>query len=291
MTATSFGDETAVAVPGHAGVPATRTFPIVRLPVGPLPRARSRRPARPVVPAGPLFPDAPAFFPWLSARFAPGEGTLWIGPPRIVEGLLRDVLAGAVAAGGRVSLLEGANRFDPYQVVERGRRLGLAPDPFLERIRLARAFTVHQLVALAEDWHREVRRHPPTLLIAHEMPALFDDPDVDPDEKGPLLAAVAGGLRKAATASGRPVLITSRDGFAGFPGLADQGPRLFDMVRCRPMPGRLVLTSHRVREQLRLVARPEGQTGLEAFGGAPLGEAVMPWDAPSRPTDRRWRSG
>jgi len=292
MTATPDLEATIVAPPPAIAGPAVGVpVPFPALPAGPTPV-----PARPVrrprsAAVRPLFPADPSLFPWLARRFAPGEGTLWSGPPRVVETLLRDVLAGAVAAGGRVSLLEGANRFDPYRVVERGRRLGVAPDPLLEGIRLARAFTVHQLAALAETWHREVRRHRPTLLVAHEMPALFDDPDVDPDERRPLLLAVAEGLRTATEAARVPLLVTSTNGLAGFPGLAERGPRLYDWVRCRPAPGRVLLTSHRIREQLRLVVRPDGQAGLEAFGGIPDGEEVMAWDAPSRPTGRRWRSG
>jgi len=254
----------------------------------PTARPRAIRPSRR---ARPLLPDAPALFPWLSARFSDGEATLWSGPPGVTEVLLRDVFAGVAAAGGRVSLLEGANRFDPYRVVERGRALGVPPDELLERIRLARAFTVHQMVALADGWAAEVRRHRPTLLVAHELPALFDDPDVDPEERAPLLAAAAEGLRRAAESVRLPLLVTSARGLPGFPGLAERGPRLFDFLRLRPAPGRVVLTSHRVRDRLALVARPDGQVGLEAFGAAPRGEEVIRWDAPSRPTGRRWRSG
>jgi hypothetical protein len=281
-------ETTVVEVPG-LGLPVPLPVPVAPRPVAP-PRLRPAT-ARRARPSRPLLPRSPAIFDWLGRRFQPGEGTLWVGPPRVTEALLRDLFAGVVAAGGRVSLLEGANRFDPYRVVERGRALHLAPDDLLERIRLARAFTVHQLVALADGWASEVRRHPPTLLVAHEMPALFDDPDVDPEEAGPLLRAAAAGIRRAAERSRRPVLITSAGGLAGFPGLAEEGPRLFDLVRLRPAPGRLVLDAHRVRERLDLVARPDGQIGLEDFGGAPPGQEVMAWDAPSRPTGRRWKSG
>jgi len=288
VVATPDLDATAVAAPPAIAVPTSTVPPRIRRPDAV--RALPVRRARPAPVVRPLFPAAPSLFPWLARRFAPGEATLWIGPSRLVETLLRDVMAGAVAAGGTVSLLEGANRFHPYHLVERGRRLELPPDELLERIRLARAFTVHQLAALAEGWASEVRRHRPTLLIAHEMPALFDDPDVDPEERGPLLAAVAEGLKRATDAARVPILVTARDGLAGFPGFAERGPRLYDLIRCRPAPGRVLLTAHRIREQLRLVLRPDGQSGLESFGGAPDGEEVMPWDAPPRPTDRRWRS-
>src|SRR5579862_7120624 len=104
MVATPMLEETAVGPAPIVGIPWTRSPPIVRLPSAS--RARPVRRPRAPAPAVPLFPDAPALFPWLARRFAPGEGTLWAGPPRVVEALLRDVFAGAVAAGGRVSLLE-----------------------------------------------------------------------------------------------------------------------------------------------------------------------------------------
>ena len=271
--------------------PTPGPVPIAPLPPAPRFRPAAGRRARPASPARPLFPDGPALFPWLSRRFHEGEGTLWVGPPGPVEALLRDLFAGVAKAGGRVSLLEGGNRFHPYHVVERGRALEVPPDDLLDRIRLARAFTVYQLVALADGWAKEVRRHRPTLLVAHEPTALFDDPDVDPDERVPLLAAVAEGLRRAAESAKVPLLVASSGGLAGFPGLAERGPRLFDLVKCRPGPGQLVLTSHRIRDRLVLVARPDGQTGLESFGGSPTGEEVSPWDGPYRPTARHWRNG
>jgi hypothetical protein len=281
-------DETVIARFPGPGLPATPS-PLAPRPSGaPRFRPAARRRARP---SRPLLPKAPPIFDWLGRRFQDGEGTLWVGPPRATEALLRDLFAGVASAGGRVSLLEGANRFDPYRVVERGRALHLPPDDLLERIRLARAFTVHQLVALADGWADEVRRHPPTLLVAHELPALFSDPDVDPEEALPLLHAAAAGVRRAAEAARRPVLVTSAGGLAGFPGLAEEGPRLFDLVKLRPAPGRLFLEAHRVRERLELVGRPDGQVGLEAFGALPDGEEVIAWDGPSRPTGRRSRSG
>jgi hypothetical protein len=291
MVSTPMLDDAAAYRPLVSGIPSTGPAPIAPLPSAPRIRPAVVRRARPARRVPALFPDAPALFPWLSRRFSDGEGTLWVGPPRPVEALLRDVFAGVAAAGGRVSLLEGSNRFNPYHVVERGRALGVGPDDLLERIRLARAFTVYQLVALADGWASEVRRHRPTLLVAHELPQLFEDPDIDPAERTPLLNAVAEGVRRATESARIPLLVTSSRGLPWFPGLVEKGPRLFDFVRCRPGPGRLVLTSHRIRDQLVLVARPDGQAGLETFGGIPEGEEVIPWDAPSRRTVRRSRSG
>ncbi len=269
------------------------------LEVEPLPLSRTRTnglPSWPRVrgkvrrPAGPLLPAAPSLFPWIARRLAPGEATLLTGPPAAVEPLLELVYAGSARVGGRVSLLEGANRFHPYRIGERGRALGVDPGEVLERVRLARAFTAYQLVALADGWAREVRRHRATLLVAHEIPALLADPDIPEEERRPLLAHIAGCLRALLQKTGLPLLLTSAGGLGGFPGLAEEGPPLFDMVAAAPRPGGLALEAFHPPERVRLVARASGQRGLEELAG-PGGTEVIAWAARYRPTARRSRSG
>lgn len=269
------------------------------LEVEPLPLPRTRRSAgprpprvraRPRRPAGPLLPAAPSLFPWIARRLAPGEATLLTGPAAAVEPLLELVYAGSARVGGRVSLLEGANRFHPFRIGERGRALGVDPGEVLERVRLARAFTAYQLVALVDGWAREVRRHRATLLVAHEIPALFYDPDFPEEERRPLLAHVAGRLRALLRETGLPLLVTSTGGLGGFPGLAEDGPSLYDVVALAPRPGGLALEAFHPPERVRLVSRASGQRGLEEL--AEPGEAeVIAWAARYRPTARRSRSG
>jgi len=226
----------------------------------------------------------------MARRFAPGEATLWIGPTRATESLLEILYAGCVAAGGRISLLEGANRFHPYRIGERARSFGLDPGEALDRIRLARAFTAYQMVALVDGWAREVRRSRPTFLIAHEIPSLFFESEFPPEERAPLLAHVARTLAGLARSTRLPMLITSATGFEGFPGLREAGPTLFDLVRLTLEPGGLALEAYREATRLALVHRPDGQRGLEEFVGAIAGE-VTAWDGRYRRTDRRSRSG
>jgi len=272
--------------------PTVRAVPsVVPVPSAPssLPSVRAPRPRSAPVP-GPWFPDGPALFPWMARRFAPGEATLWVGPARATETLLEILYAGCVAAGGRLSLLEGANRFHPYRIGERARSLGIDPGEALDRIRLARAFTAYQMVALVDGWAREVRRSRPTFLVAHEVPALFFESEFPPEERGPLLAHAARVLAELARSTRLPLLITSAAGFEGFPGLRESGPTLFDLVRLSPEPGGLALEAYREATRLALVHRPDGQRGLEEFVGAIAGE-VTAWDGPYRRTGRRSRSG
>ena len=160
----------------------------------------------------------------------------------------------------------------------------------MRRVRLARAFTAYQLVALVDGWAREVRRHRPTLLVAHGLSTLFESEDVPLEERAPLLTHVAGTLRDLSEESGLPMLLTLTDVPASFPGVTDRGPRLFDVVRCRPRGGSLALESYREVAHLTLVPRRSGQRGLEEFDDGASQEVMARWDAPPPPTGRPWRN-
>jgi len=238
-----------------------------------------------------LLPTEPALFPWLARRFAPGEATVWTGPTVAVDPVLELLYAGSARARGRISLLEGANRFHPYRIGELGRAFGVDAAETLRRVRLARAFTAYQMVALVDGWAREVRRHPPTLLVGHALPALFADAEIPDDERSALLGHVARTLAALAREVALPLLLTlTPEEFARFRVLADEGPPWSDMVSFARGPGVLRLRALRDDSRVALVPRPPGQTGLEEFGGE-FAEEVIAWDVPPRPTARRSRSG
>ncbi|SRR5579871_754521 len=255
-------------------------------------RVRSRPKFRPT-PAPPSVPVLPAdgagLFDWFGRRFSPSEATLLVGPSRSVEPLLETLYAGCVRAGGRISLLEGSNRFHPFRVGEKARALGLDPGEALERIRIARAFTGYQMAALVGGWAREIRRSRPTLLVAHDVPAMFFESEFPEAEREPLLRHVAHALAEAVRTSRLPLLLTTPSGLSGFPGLKESGPRLCDLVRATPVPGGLALEGLQDAARLTLVARPDGQRGLEEYDGNE--KEVTPWDAPYRRTGRPSRSG
>jgi len=276
---------------------AALPFPLPLPLPGPEPETTPPRPpaARRVRPAdagaGPALPTTPAWLGWFARRLSPGEATLLFGPAEPVERLLELFYAGSAAAGGRLSLIEGANRFPAYRIAERGRAFGIAPETVLKRVRLARAFTAYQLVALVDGWAREIRRTRPTWLVGHELPALFYDDDLPEAEREPLLAHVAATLRTVAETSRRPLLLTGAGGFGRFPGLRAHGPRCFDLWRVAAAPHRLVVDGYRDGGRLTLVTRRPGQLGLEAFDAPGAREEVIAWDARCRPTGRRSRSG
>jgi hypothetical protein len=272
------------AIPSHLSVPRIpRTLPARRT------RSRPRVAPGPPAPFAPVLPsDGAGLFDWFGRRFAPSEATLLVGPSRSVEPLLETLYAGCVRAGGRISLLEGSNRFHPFRVGEKARALGIDPGEALERIRIARAFTGYQMAALVDGWGREIRHSRPTLLVAHDVPAMFFESEFPEVEREPLLRHVAHTLAETVRASRLPLLLTCPGGLSGFPGLAELGPRLFDLVRATPVPGGLALDGYQDAARLTLVARPDGQRGLEEYDGAD-GE-VTRWDAPYRRTGRPSRN-
>jgi hypothetical protein len=261
-------------------------------PAPPSPPVRLRlapgaRPARPHA----ILPPEPALFPWLARRFAPGEATLFEGPTAAVEPIVELLYAGNALARGRISLLEGANRFHPYRIGELGRSLGADATETLHRIRLARAFTAYQMVALVDGWAAEVRRRPPTLLVGHDLPALFAADEILEDERALLLRHVARTLGALLREVPVPLLLTlSPGGLARFPGLADEGPRWADLVAIARGPEALRLRALRDDARLTLVPRPGNQRGIEEFGGGGP-EEVIAWDVPPRRTARRSRNG
>ncbi len=265
--------------------------PVDRAPSPPPSRAVLSRAARSRWPRA-ILPTTPALWPWIARHLAPGEVTVWSGPSVAVEPLLELLYAASATVRGRVSLLEGANRFHPYRVGELGRSLGLDAGATLRRIRLARAFTAHQMVALVDGWLRELRAHPATLLVGHDLPALFWDGETPDDERDALLRRVARGLAEVVRRTALPLLLTlGPEGLARFPGLADHGPRWADYVRFERGPRALRLRALRDDARLTLVARSPGQLGLEQFDGGRAAEEVTAWDVPPRRTARRSRNG
>ena len=243
-----------------------------------------------MAPPSQILPKDPTLFGWLGQRFVPGEATLWMGPSRTVDELLELLYVASALAGGRVSLLEGANRFHPYRVGERARGFGADPDQVLNRIRLARAFTAYQLVALVDAWAAEVRQRLPTILVLHGVADLLASEEVPAEEREPLFFHVAETLRELVRSVARPLLLTCPGGLVEFPGLRERGPPLFDLMRCWAYPDRWVLDAFRNGSRLIAVDRRSGQHGLEEFVPTPT-EEVIQWAVRSPPIVKRSRNG
>jgi hypothetical protein len=83
------------------------------------------------------------------APLQPGRGILLWGEP--LGPLAAAATAWGVARGAPVWVVDTANRFDPYRLVREAAGHHLTPRQVLSRVRVARAFTCHQLVRLLQE--------------------------------------------------------------------------------------------------------------------------------------------
>lgn len=79
----------------------------------------------------------------------PGRAALFWGES--IRSLGAAACAWAVARGAQVLVVDAANVFDPYRLVREALRRGVSPPEALSRVRVARAFTCHQLVRLVQE--------------------------------------------------------------------------------------------------------------------------------------------
>jgi hypothetical protein len=114
------------------------------------------------------------------APLQPGRGVLLWG------GRLRALAAAAaawgVARGAPVWVVDAANRFDPYGLVREAAGRGLSPQEALTRVRVARAFTSHQLVRLLHETFPAILS-PGSLVLVLGPVSLFYDEQVPLGER------------------------------------------------------------------------------------------------------------
>ncbi len=133
--------------------------------------------------------------------------SLLVGPPFVLD--LGTTLAGRVVLGGRTVLyVDGANAFDPYILSRLARDAGQSPKAVMQRLRLTRAFTCHQLETLiVERLSSAIAHHHPGLVVISGWSHLFHDENVPLREAFRLLQNTARRIRSL-TEAGQPVLAT-----------------------------------------------------------------------------------
>jgi len=126
------------------------------------------------------------------APLHPGKQELLViaGPHAVSQYMLS--LAAWLAQRGPLRVLDGGNRFNAYTVARELRRAGtLDQTQALSRIRVARAFTCHQVLSLLEN---TPRHSTPTLVI--DLLDTFYDESVNLEERRRLAHKCAGHLRR-----------------------------------------------------------------------------------------------
>ncbi len=132
------------------------------------------------------------------APLKPGRGVLLWGEH------LRDLAAAAaawgVARGAPVWVVDAANRFDPYQLVREAAGRRLSPREALSRVRVARAFTSHQLVRLLQETF-PANLAPGSLVLVLGPVSLFYDEQVPLTERRRLFRDLVRHLARIKTQS------------------------------------------------------------------------------------------
>src|SRR2546427_2215999 len=148
-----------------------------------------------------------------------------------VRALAMDLAAATILTEGTVLWVEAANRFDLYAFAEAAKRWGDPPETLLKRLRIARAFTIYQLGALATDGlERALRRYPDAVTVVSEPLALAWDAEVPVAEARRVLRRLVAGLQRVRQ-QGHRLLLTAPHSPAALPpprrppdGVAGGGP-------------------------------------------------------------------
>ena len=155
------------------------------------------------------------------APLKPGRGVLLWG------GHLRALTAAAavwgVARRAPVLVVDAANRFDPYQLVREAGARKLSPHEALTRVRVARAFTSHQLVRLLTETF-PASLSPGSLVLVLGPVSLFYDEQVPLSERRRLFQDLVRLLARIKTSSALLLL-------------QPRLPRAADQPTLRPAPG------------------------------------------------------
>jgi len=130
------------------------------------------------------------------APLKPGRGVLLWGEH--LRALAAAAAAWGVARGAPVLVVDAANRFDPYGLVREAAGRGLSTRETLARVRVARAFTSHQLVRLLKETF-PANLQPGSLVLVLGPVSLFYDEQVPFPERRRLFQDLVGLLARIKT--------------------------------------------------------------------------------------------
>lgn len=160
----------------------------------------------------------PGLFPLPSAEIERASSLCLQPPPGRFAGLfgagahrlaLR-ALARPLLAGEPAVIVDGGNRFDPYEVGRAERALGGSGHTALSRLLVSRAFTCHQMEALLSRRLAPVlARSGARLAVVLGLPETFADADVPFAEACRVFRGCLAALRRIAQGETRVVLVGS----------------------------------------------------------------------------------
>lgn len=193
----------------------------------------------------------------------PGElaGLFGAGAHRLaLRALARPLLSGEPAV-----IVDGGNRFDPYEVARAERALGGSGHVALSRLLVSRAFTCHQMEALLS------RRLAPALArtgarfaVILGLPETFTDADVPFAEACRVFRGCLAALRRIARKGTRVVLVSSIPPVStAFPPATPGGGDRSGFLRHLARVADPCLLLRRERDEWRATLRRGGETGAK----------------------------
>jgi hypothetical protein len=154
-------------------------------------------------------------------------------PPGRMAGIFGDgacplalrALARPLLLGEAVVAVDGGNRFDPYEIGKAARALGGDGKEALERIRVSRAFTCHQMEALlVRKLPSALARYDARLALVLGLADTFTDADVPYAEACRIFRSCLSALRRIAGKGTRIVLVGKAEGAARGAGYRSPAP-------------------------------------------------------------------
>ncbi len=126
-------------------------------------------------------------------------------------------LARPLLSGEPTVIVDGGNRFDPYEIARAERALGGSGQAGLSRLLVSRAFTCHQMEALlSRRLAPALARSGARLAVVLGLPETFADADVPCAEASRVFRGCLSALRRIAR-DGTRVILVGREG-GGRPG-------------------------------------------------------------------------
>jgi len=149
--------------------------------------------------------------------FKPGTATLLDSAHPYVTEMVGMLCVQAVGElGGEVLYIDGGNSFDPYSLLAHARRLGVDRDIVLDNIRVARAFTAHQLTSLLHDSlpkaleeRAAANGERPVTVVVSQIADLYTDRDVGSYEARGMLGLCSKKLVEATVSSLAVTLVSN----------------------------------------------------------------------------------
>ncbi len=144
----------------------------------------------------PRFSLGQLYVAWESLKQQGGTYLIY-GEPYVLE-LAQKMLSRPLLARTPVVIVDGNNSFNLYLYTRMAQYFARRPEEFLQRIKISRAFTCHQMISLIERVEKAAEKYQTPLVLALDPLATFYDENVPLYEANKLFKQLERTLRDLA---------------------------------------------------------------------------------------------